>query len=145
MSYGLNGSLSALLAIAPLVLAASAPNTASVAAPKPVPIALPNPQGHVPSLIDGVFNAASLAAAVPAIVSDLGNLLDATGTVTGRFFSSPFPSNRRMFSDRFAEEIVNGTILSTDVPAVVQKLFQAVKPTATPTSVEDAISKADSA
>lgn len=43
------------------------------------------------------------------------------------------------------EAIANGTILGTDVPAVVQKLFQAVKPTATPTSVEDAISKAAAA
>ena len=78
----------AFLAVAPLVLAAPAP--APVAAPLPVPNPMPNPQGQITNpiqglvtgLIDGVFNAGSLAAAFPAIISDLGNALDAAGTVT---------------------------------------------------------------
>ena len=40
------------------------------------------------------------------------------------------------------EAIANGTILGTDTPALVQKLYQAVQPTSTPTSIQDAISKA---
>lgn len=118
----------AFLAVAPLVLAAPAP--APVAAPLPVPNPMPNPQGQITNpiqglvtgLIDGVFNAGSLAAALPAIISDLGNALDAAGTVT--------------------QAIANGTILGTDTPALVQKLYQAVQPTSTPTSIQDAISKA---
>lgn len=39
------------------------------------------------------------------------------------------------------EAIANGTLLGTDTPAVVQKLFQAVIPTSTPTSVQDAMNK----
>jgi hypothetical protein len=48
-------------------------------------------------------------------------------------------------ADKFSEAIANGTILGTDVPAVVQKLFQAVEPTSTPTSIPDAMTKAASA
>lgn len=81
-----------LVVVAPLVLAAPTPNPAPVAALRPVPAALPNSQGQVTNpitglvtgLIDGVVNAGSLIAAVPAIISDLGNLLDATETVTGK-------------------------------------------------------------
>jgi hypothetical protein len=40
------------------------------------------------------------------------------------------------------EAIANGTLLGTNVPAVVQKLFQAVKPTATPTSIPQALTAA---
>lgn len=43
------------------------------------------------------------------------------------------------------DAIANGTLLGTDTPAVVQKLFQAVKPTSTPTSIQDAITKAANA
>jgi hypothetical protein len=43
------------------------------------------------------------------------------------------------------EAIANGTLLGTDTPTVVQKLFQAVTPTSTPTSVQDAMKKAAAA
>ena len=46
------------------------------------------------------------------------------------------------FAELFTEAIANGTLLGTDTPAVVQKLFQAVKPTATPTSIPQALSLA---
>ena len=40
------------------------------------------------------------------------------------------------------EAIANGTISGTDVPVLVQKLFQAVQPTTTPTSIPRATSLA---
>ncbi|KAE9371124.1 alpha/beta-hydrolase [Stipitochalara longipes BDJ] len=120
-----------LAAAAPLVLAIPAPIPTPVAAPAPKP--LPVPQGVetdpitglVSGLISGVLSLGSLSSAVPAVISDLGDALDAASVVT--------------------QAIANGTILGTDVPAVVQKLFQAVKPTSTPTSVQQAISEANSA
>jgi hypothetical protein len=81
----------ALLAALPLVMAAPAP--APVAAPLPVPIPAPNPQseGHhitnpikdlLHALICGGLSLDSLATAVPAIISDVGNILDSAGEVT---------------------------------------------------------------
>ncbi|KAH8795322.1 hypothetical protein BGZ57DRAFT_809880 [Hyaloscypha finlandica] len=110
-------------------LAAAAPLVLALPAPAPAP-PLPLPQGVetdpimglVSGLINGVLNIGSLSSAVPDIISDLGNVLDSAGVVT--------------------EAIANGTILGTDVPAVVQKLFQAVQPTATPTSPQQAITQA---
>jgi hypothetical protein len=43
------------------------------------------------------------------------------------------------------DTLANGTITGTQVPAVVQKPFQAVQPTSTPTSIPGAIAKAASA
>lgn len=48
-------------------------------------------------------------------------------------------------ANNVVEALANGTVLGTDVPAVVQKLFQAVHPTATPTSIPDALNKAAAA
>jgi hypothetical protein len=73
-----------LLAVAvPLVLAA----------PRPEPLPFPNPQGVetnpitglVGGLIEGALAIESLESAVPATISNLGDLLDAAGTVTGAF------------------------------------------------------------
>lgn len=117
-----------LAAAAPLVHALPAPAPAPVAAPAPKPLPLPQGveadpvTGLVSGLINGVLNIGSLSSAVPEIISDLGNVLDSAGVVT--------------------EAIANGTILGTNVPAVVQKLFQAVQPTATPTSIQQAMTQA---
>jgi hypothetical protein len=75
-----------------IILAAAAPLV--LAAPRPEPLPLPNPQGVVTNpitglvggLIEGVVTIGSLESAVPAIISDVGDLLDATGTVTGELF-----------------------------------------------------------
>lgn len=80
-----------LSAIAPLVLGAPAPNP--VAAPAPVP------QGHitdpVTGLLGGVVQTLPLASAlnlVPAILHDLGAVLAAANTVTGKFIpDNKFP------------------------------------------------------
>jgi hypothetical protein len=137
-----------LAAAAPLVLAIPAPAPAPVAAPAPKP--LPVPQGVetdpitglVSGLINEVLNIGSLSSAVPAVLSDLGDVLDAAGVVTRKFSTPPVADS---VTNKFTEAIANGTILGTDVPAVVQKLFQAVKPTATPTSTQQAINQAAAA
>jgi hypothetical protein len=84
-----------LVMAAPLVLALPAPAPAPVAAPVPKP--LPVPQGVetdpitglVSGLINGVLNIGSLESAIPAVISDLGNLLDVAGTVTRKFSTPP--------------------------------------------------------
>jgi hypothetical protein len=74
-----------LAAAAPLVLAIPAPVPAPVAAPAPKPLPIPQGvetdpiTGLVSGLINGVLNIGSLSSAVPAVLSDLGNVLDAAG------------------------------------------------------------------
>ena len=82
----------------------------------------------------------SLSSAVPAVISGLANALDAADVVTRKFSIPPWK-----LTNKCPEAIANGTVLGTDVPVVVQKLFQAVKPTSTPTSIPQAISQANSA
>jgi hypothetical protein len=80
-----------LAAAAPLVHALPAPAPAPVAAPAPKPLPLPQGveadpvTGLVSGLINGVLNIGSLSSAVPEIISDLGNVLDSAGVVTGEF------------------------------------------------------------
>jgi hypothetical protein len=84
-----------LAVAAPLVLAIPAPAPAPVAAPAPKP--LPMPQGVetdpitglVSGLINGVLDIGSLSSAVPAVLSDLGDVLDAAGVVTRKFSTPP--------------------------------------------------------
>ncbi|CZR64861.1 related to lipase B precursor [Phialocephala subalpina] len=114
--------------VAPLVHAVPAPKPAPVAAPAPAPLPMPqvvvtNPiTGLLGSLLQGSLSLGSLSSAVPAVISDTAQLVDSTVPVL--------------------EAIANGTLLGTDTPAVVQKLFQAVQPTSTPTSIQDAMTKA---
>jgi hypothetical protein len=84
-----------LAAAAPLVLALPAPAPAPVAAPAPKPLPLPQGvetgsfAGLVSGLINGVFDIGSLSSAVPEIISDLRNVLDSAGVVTGETSSPP--------------------------------------------------------
>ena len=84
-----------LAAAAPLVHALPAPAPAPVAAPAPKPLPLPQGvetdpiTGLVNGLINGVLNIGSLSSAVPEIISDLGNVLDSAGVVTGEFSTPP--------------------------------------------------------
>lgn len=74
-----------------ILLAAAAPLV--LAAPMPEPLPMPKPQGVetnpitglVGGLIEGVITIGSLESAVPAIISDLGDLADAAGTVTRKY------------------------------------------------------------
>ncbi|KAF8858496.1 alpha/beta-hydrolase [Acephala macrosclerotiorum] len=90
----------------------------AVPAPKPAPVAEPAP-APLP-MPQGSLSLGSLSSAVPAVILDTAQLVDSTA-------------------------IANGTLLGTDTPAVVQKLFQAVKPTSTPTSIQDVMTKAANA
>ncbi|ESZ95379.1 hypothetical protein SBOR_4235 [Sclerotinia borealis F-4128] len=107
---------SLLAAVAgPIVLAAPAP----VPAPFPKPQTLRNPiNGLVSSGVNGVLDIGSLTSAIPAVLTDLADVLTAADTVE--------------------QAIANGTVFGTDVPVLVKKLFSAVKPTATPTSIPQA-------
>ncbi|KAK2624527.1 hypothetical protein QTJ16_006477 [Diplocarpon rosae] len=107
--------LSLLLAAAPFVLAAPTPVA------EPASISVPQ-TGSLTGVINAVLDSGSLKSAVPAVISDGAQLVDAMVPVF--------------------EALANGTLHGTDVPAVVQKLFHAVQPTATPTSVGDAMSRA---
>lgn len=83
--------LAALLA--PLVLSAPAPapKPHPVAAPAPIPIAAPSPQttgllttsiiGLLTGLIDGVYDAGSLANAPVALISDVAQISTAANAV----------------------------------------------------------------
>lgn len=136
-----------IAAAIPLVLAAPAPLPHPVAAPAPAPIPIPQGTETTPvvgllgSLLQGTLSLGSLTNAVPAVINDLGNFLDAAGPI-GRKFSSS--SLLKSYVDKIPEAISNGTVLGTDVPAIVQKLFQATKPTATPSSYQDIMTRAAS-
>jgi hypothetical protein len=108
-----------LAAAAPLVLAIPAPIPAQVAAPvaAPAPKLLPIPQGVetdpitglVSGLVSGVLSLGSLSSAVPEVISDLANALDAAGVVTRKFstpqFTGSLPTNvqRPLPTARFSE------------------------------------------
>lgn len=98
-----------------------------LAAPAPVPAPFPKPQligDPVTGLLSGVGNAVldigSLSSAIPAVLSDIGQVSTAANLVVAA--------------------IANGTILGTDVPVIAKKLFSAAQPTAKPSSVSQAIS-----
>ncbi len=85
-----------LATAAPLVLALPAP--APVAAPLPMPA--PRPQGTVTNpvagllegLIQGGLSLGSLSSAVPAVISDLGNLVDSADAVTRKLPRCSLPT-----------------------------------------------------
>jgi hypothetical protein len=141
-----------LIAVLPIAFAVPAPLPAPVANPAPSPIAAPPPvpqgkvtnpiTGIIGSLIQGSQSIGSVVNAVPAIVSDLAEVSDAAGLVVSKCHASRFSSSGRLSLTLSIEAIADGTILGTDVPAVAQKLFQAVQPTSRPTSIADAIQKA---
>jgi hypothetical protein len=104
-----------LAAAAPSVLAIPAQVPAPVAAPAPKPLPIPQGvetdpiTGLVSGLVGGVLSLGSLSSAVPAVISDLANALDAAGVVT-RKFSTPslagsLPTNvqRPLQTGRFSE------------------------------------------
>ncbi|KAI9649526.1 hypothetical protein NHQ30_002104 [Ciborinia camelliae] len=100
---------------APIALAAPAP----VPAPFPKPLTLTNPiTGLVSGIASGVLDIGSLSSAIPAVLTDVADVLTAVDAVVG--------------------SIANGTVSGTDVPVLVKKLFSAVKPTAAPTSISQA-------
>ena len=78
-------SFALLAAAAPLVLALPAPAPVAI----PAPQALPLPQGVeknpttglVNGLVNGVQDIGSVSSAVPAVISDVGGVLDSVGTV----------------------------------------------------------------
>ena len=76
--------LYALAITAPLVLALPAPAPEPLPMPKPIPQGVEtNPiTGLLGSLIEGSLSLGSLSSAVPAVISDVGNLLDSAGAVT---------------------------------------------------------------
>ncbi|KAJ8060454.1 hypothetical protein OCU04_010779 [Sclerotinia nivalis] len=103
----------------------AAPITLAAPAPAPVPGPSPKPQDSTypascpaSGVGDGVSHIGSLTSVIPAVLSDVANVLTA--------------------ADAVAKAIGNGTVFGTDVPVLVKKLFSAVQPTATPTSIPQA-------
>ncbi|EDN92679.1 hypothetical protein SS1G_08542 [Sclerotinia sclerotiorum 1980 UF-70] len=97
----------------------------TLAAPALVPGPSPKPQNSTdssscPTSSGGnrVSHIGSLTSLIPAVLSDVTNVLTA--------------------ADEVANAIANGTVFGTDVPVLVKKLFSAVQPTATPTSISQA-------
>lgn len=79
---------------APIVLAVPAPTPA----PFPKPQALTNPKtGLVSGLVNGVVDAGSLSSAIPAVLTDVGDVLTAADAVVSMYIL--LPTNIKNFTD----------------------------------------------
>lgn len=79
---------------APIVLAVPAP----APAPFPKPQALTNPKtGLVSGLVNGVVDAGSLSSAIPAVLTDVGDVLTAADAVVSMYILLPI--NIKNFTD----------------------------------------------